>query len=109
MRGEETQIAGVLCQHKEFTGVLCLPGTHSKWALSQAGEVVSFNTFMTGELFALLSKQSVLRHSVIDDQWSDEAFQQGVSDGFNNPAQFTGALFSVRARRHIRQWCCAVW
>ena len=98
MRGEETQIAGVLCQYKEFTGVLCLPGTHSKWALSQAGEVVSFNTFMTGELFALLSKQSVLRHSVIDDQWSDEVFQQGVSDGFNNPSQFTGALFSVRAK-----------
>ena len=97
MRGEETQIAGVLCGHKDFTGVLCLPGTHSKWALSQAGQVVSFNTFMTGELFALLSKQSVLRHSIIDDQWSDEAFKQGVSDGFNNPAQFTGALFSVRA------------
>ncbi|MCO4837277.1 MAG: 2-dehydro-3-deoxygalactonokinase [Oceanospirillaceae bacterium] len=98
MRGEETQIAGVLCEHKDFTGVLCLPGTHSKWALCCEGEVVSFNTFMTGELFALLAKQSVLRYSVMDEQWCDEVFHQGVSDGFNNPSQFTGALFSVRAK-----------
>ena len=98
MRGEETQIAGVLCQHKEFSGVLCLPGTHSKWALCQAGKVASFSTFMTGELFSLLSKQSVLRHSVNDEQWSDDAFKQGVQDAVNNPAQLTSELFSVRAR-----------
>ena len=98
MRGEETQIAGVLCQHKEFSGVLCLPGTHSKWALCQAGEVASFSTFMTGELFSLLSKQSVLRHSVNDEQWSDDAFKQGLQDAVNNPAQLTSELFSVRAR-----------
>ena len=31
MRGEETQIAGVLSEHPHFEGVLCLPGTHTKW------------------------------------------------------------------------------
>jgi len=98
MRGEETQIAGLLCQQKDFSGVLCLPGTHSKWAFCQAGEVVSFSTFMTGELFALLAKQSVLRHSVIDEQWSDEAFKKGVQDAFDNPVKFTSELFSVRAQ-----------
>ena len=67
MRGEETQIAGVLCQQKAFSGVLCLPGTHSKLALSEKGQVLSFRTFMTGEIFSLLSKQSVLRHSVMND------------------------------------------
>jgi 2-dehydro-3-deoxygalactonokinase len=98
MRGEETQIAGVLCQHKDFSGVLCLPGTHSKWALCEAGQVLSFSTFMTGELFALLSQQSVLRHSVMNDDWHDATFIQGVHDALNNPAQFTNELFSVRAR-----------
>ena len=53
---------------------------------------------MTGELFSLLSKQSVLRHSVNDEQWSDDAFKQGVQDAANNPAQLTSELFSVRAR-----------
>jgi 2-dehydro-3-deoxygalactonokinase len=98
MRGEETQIAGVLCQHKDFSGVMCLPGTHSKWALCEVGQVLSFSTFMTGELFALLSKQSVLRHSVSHDRWHDGEFIQGVHDAINNPAQFTNVLFCIRAR-----------
>jgi 2-dehydro-3-deoxygalactonokinase len=64
MRGEETQIAGFLAAAPGFDGVLCLPGTHAKWVQISAEEVVSFRTFMTGELFDLLSTQSVLRHSI---------------------------------------------
>ena len=56
MRGEETQIAGYLAGNPGFDGVVCLPGTHTKWVQVSAGEVVSFRTFMTGELFSLLSK-----------------------------------------------------
>ncbi|RYH94878.1 MAG: 2-dehydro-3-deoxygalactonokinase, partial [Acetobacteraceae bacterium] len=59
MRGEETQIAGALRLMPGYDGVMCLPGTHSKWVHISAGEVVSFQTFMTGEMFALLSEQSV--------------------------------------------------
>ena len=55
MRGEETQIAGFLSLNPGFDGVICLPGTHTKWAQVSAGEVVSLRSFMTGELFALLS------------------------------------------------------
>ena len=55
MRGEETQIAGWLAARPGFDGVLCLPGSHSKWVRVSAGEVVSFQTFMTGELFAALA------------------------------------------------------
>ena len=32
MRGEETQIAGFLALNPGWDGVLCLPGTHTKWA-----------------------------------------------------------------------------
>ena len=64
MRGEETQIAGLIAREPGFDGVACLPGTHAKWAHVSAGEVVSFSTFMTGELFALIAQSSVLRHSV---------------------------------------------
>ena len=42
MRGEETQIAGFLAAHPGFDGVLCLPGTHTKWVHLSAGEVVEF-------------------------------------------------------------------
>jgi len=64
MRGEETQIAGFLASHQNWDGVICLPGTHSKWVQVSAGEVVSFRTFMTGEMFELLRGQSVLKHSM---------------------------------------------
>ena len=74
MRGEETQIAGFLAANPEFDGVLCLPGTHTKWVHISAREIVSFRTFMTGEIFALLSGQSVLRHSVAGDGWHQAAF-----------------------------------
>ena len=60
MRGEETQIKGFLANDPKFDGVICLPGTHTKWAHISAEEIVSFRTFMTGELFSLLSKNSVL-------------------------------------------------
>ncbi|MEO6301348.1 MAG: 2-dehydro-3-deoxygalactonokinase [Paracoccaceae bacterium] len=96
MRGEETQIAGALALHPDFDGVLCLPGTHSKWAHISAGEVVSFQTFMTGELFALLSTQSVLRHGMADG-WDDTAFDEGLSDAFGRPDRIAAKLFALRA------------
>jgi len=65
MRGEETQIAGYLADVPEFDGILCMPGTHTKWVQVSAGEVVSFRTFMTGEMFALLSTGSVLRRRAV--------------------------------------------
>ena len=96
MRGEETQIAGFLAQNPGFDGVICLPGTHTKWAQISAGEVISFRTFMTGEFFALLSKSSVLRHSLAKG-WDEEAFARAVSDGLSKPEAMASRFFSLRA------------
>ena len=99
MRGEETQLAGALALHPGFDGVFCLPGTHSKWAQVSAGEVVSFQTFMTGELFALLSSQSVLRHSMGPAGEPDlPAFDAGLSDALSRPDRIAAQLFSLRAQ-----------
>ncbi len=97
MRGEETQIAGALALLPDFDGVLCLPGTHSKWVRVSAGEVVSFQTCMTGEVFALLSQQSVLRHGVQGDGWDDAAFDGALSDALSRPERLASRLFSLRA------------
>ena len=97
MRGEETQIAGFLKGNPKFDGVICLPGTHSKWVHISAEEIVSFKTFMTGELFALLFQGSVLQHSVSGDGWDDAAFETAVSDAMSRPAAVAGNLFSIRA------------
>ncbi|MEM7267695.1 MAG: 2-dehydro-3-deoxygalactonokinase [Pseudomonadota bacterium] len=96
MRGEETQIAGLLLDRPEFDGVVCLPGTHSKWVHVSAGEIVSFRTFMTGELFGFLADQSVLRHSV-GDGWDDDAFVEAVADAISKPEMIAARLFSLRA------------
>ncbi len=97
LRGEETQIAGALSLMPNFDGVICLPGTHSKWAHVSAGEVVSFQTFMTGEMFALLSQQSVLRHGMAGDGWDQGAFDRGVDDAFSRPEKIAARLFTLRA------------
>jgi 2-dehydro-3-deoxygalactonokinase len=97
MRGEETQIAGVLHSQPDFDGILCLPGTHTKWVHISAGEIVSFQTCMTGEMFALLSQQSVLRHSVTGTGWDQDSFLSGVTNAMDRPQSFAAELFRMRA------------
>lgn len=97
MRGEETQIAGFLSRHPDFDGTLCLPGSHTKWVQVSAGEVVSFRTAMTGELFAAISQHTILRHTLTGG-WDDAAFADAVSDGLSRPEAQARRLFGLRAR-----------
>jgi len=97
MRGEETQVAGALHLDPNFDGVLCLPGTHTKWIHISAGEIVSFQTAMTGEMFALLAAQSVLRHSVNTADLDLDAFDDAVSVTLSRPERMAQALFGIRA------------
>jgi 2-dehydro-3-deoxygalactonokinase len=102
MRGEETQIAGALARNPGFDGVICLPGTHAKWVRVSAGEVTGFRTCMTGELFALLSQQSVLRHGLsepgqADAAAQDAAFDAALSDALSRPEHLATRLFALRA------------
>ena len=97
IRGEETQIAGHLARTPGFDGVLCLPGTHSKWVRVSAGEVVGFQTVMTGEIFALLATHSVLRHTVDADAADPMAFDAGVAQALARPEALTARLFALRA------------
>ncbi|UWR77084.1 2-dehydro-3-deoxygalactonokinase [Phaeobacter inhibens] len=99
MRGEETQIAGYLAQDSNQTRpqVICLPGTHSKWAKLDQGRVISFSTFMTGEMFALLQGQSVLRHCISEDGWDEKAFKHAVAKALSSPTAISAQLFRIRA------------
>ena len=78
MRGEETQILG--CGFDD--AVVVLPGTHSKWAVVRAGRIEGFRTFMTGEVFGLLTRQSVLRllrEPPLDGEAGRAAFRVGLA------------------------------
>lgn len=96
MRGEETQINGFLSEQPAFSGVLCLPGTHSKWVKLENGSIQQFKTVMTGELFSLLKDHSTLS-AMMENYWSDDAFFSGVKKGFENAESLTSLLFSARA------------
>ena len=97
MRGEETQIAGYLATDPDFDGTLCLPGTHCKWVRITHGRVEAFQTFMTGEIFSLISRQSVLRLSLGGATPDIEAAAQGAAEAMADPYAVERGLFSLRA------------
>ncbi len=101
MRGEETQLGGLLSLEPDFDGVVCLPGTHTKWVHISAREIISFATFMTGELFSLLANNSVLHHAVSADGWDRHAFIEAVNLSLSSPAKTSANLFSLRAESLI--------
>ena len=80
MRGEEVQILGALHLLGQQDGLFVLPGTHNKWARVENGRVTGFQTFMTGEFYALLSQHSLLARSIDRDAAFDEdAFTLGLA------------------------------
>jgi 2-dehydro-3-deoxygalactonokinase len=103
MRGEETQVVGLLALQPAMVerAQLVMPGTHSKWVQVQAGRIVDFHTYMTGELFALLREHSILGRPAREaggGQASDEAFDRGVAAvRAAGTAGATALLFSARA------------
>ena len=98
MRGEETQLAGLLSLEPGFAGMACLPGTHAKWVTMRGGQVVAFRTFMTGEMFAVLAEHSILRHSIGDAGEPDlDAFDSAVRDAATDAAGLAANLFAIRA------------
>lgn len=101
IRGEETQLLGALSQtHKTGDQLVCMPGTHSKWVRVSNLKVMGFSTFMTGELFDLISKHSILSHAVADADaftGASDAFRNAVIDSYNNPQMATNRLFTVRS------------
>lgn len=102
MRGEETQLAGLIADNASFSGLACLPGTHAKWATLESGAVTEFTTYLTGELYQLLARQSVLQHSIGSDDLNDpacrNAFISAVSEIYEAPETLSSRLFGLRAQ-----------
>jgi 2-dehydro-3-deoxygalactonokinase len=96
MRGEEVQIFGALQLTGRDSATLVLPGTHSKWVQVHSGHVMQFQTFMTGEVFALMSQHSILGKTLDLNGAFDEAiFLQGV-DQSQQSGSVLHHLFAVR-------------
>lgn len=104
MRGEEIQIIGACVLEPALmqNAFAILPGTHSKWAQIEQGNIVRFATYMTGEIFALLCKHSTLGQIMVEDSTTDKATAQEVfHNALDLAMQSTGGswlhqIFSTR-------------
>jgi 2-dehydro-3-deoxygalactonokinase len=103
MRGEETQILGALGASGRADGLFVLPGTHSKWARVEAGRIVDFATFMTGEIFAALRDHTLLGRLMAPPDGSDaasaaDAFARGLAAAaaLERPGDLLRAVFMTR-------------
>jgi 2-dehydro-3-deoxygalactonokinase len=95
MRGEETQVLGAL-EGGSVDGLLCLPGTHTKWVEVRDGQLASFSTSMTGEARANLRASGLIAAVVgTADGAIDADFDAGLDRGFEG--DLLRALFELRA------------
>jgi 2-dehydro-3-deoxygalactonokinase len=98
MRAEETHLLG----SGVADGLVCLPGTHCKWARMEGGRITDFATFLTGELYALLREHSMVGRPATEPAdpggfargLSASSFRAGDASGFGG---LTNALFAARA------------
>lgn len=97
MRGEEVQLLGALALGQAGDGLVCHPGTHSKWVEVEDGEIARFRTVMTGDLFAALQARSILSDILAHAPGIDDAFIAGVDHALDTP-DLAAELFSARAR-----------
>ena len=98
MRGEETLLYGAyLLQSFTQDALICLPGTHSKWVHLAGDKVTSFTSFMTGELYQLISQKSLLAPLMADDEFDEAVFCEAVKTGRDAPQNLSAELFGLRA------------
>jgi len=99
MRGEETQLIGCIDPaHTINNELFVFPGTHSKHISVKDNKIVAIKTFMTGDLFDLLSQKSILNTSVekstLDETTHLNAFKKGVKDTLGT--NLLHSIFKVR-------------
>ena len=98
MRGEETQIWGA---QLPSSSICVLPGTHSKWIwLDGKGDFQNFKTFMTGELYSLLTQHSILGRlmeiAATNVPLKKDIFLRGIALGTAGHAEVLHTLFAAR-------------
>ena len=102
MRGEETGIMGVL-EACKGNGIVCFPGSHSKWIYLDGYKISSFRTHVTGEVFAAVRKCTILGRTMTSSDASIcEAFEQGVARS-GESGGLLHHLFGVRTLTLTRQ------
>ncbi|WP_111980024.1 2-dehydro-3-deoxygalactonokinase [Algibacillus agarilyticus] len=94
MRGEEVQILGLSKLTHQNNYMAILPGTHSKHVTVENGQIIDLKTYMTGELFAIITQHSILGKNLPPQQTSEQMFLKGVMQ--STAGELTHLLFLAR-------------
>ncbi len=95
MRGEETQIIGAAANGLG-EGIYVIPGTHSKWLTVKDGGIEDYKTYMTGEIFGVITAHTILGTLMKDGDFSEDGFRLGVNEGLSVGGDLLHNLFHVR-------------
>ncbi len=98
MRGEETKLIGCSFTPDPGEKLIIMPGTHAKHIVVKDGRATDFKTYLTGELFNLLSTKSILQSSVeVNKEEHLYYFTKGVTDAADS--NLLNSIFHVRTFR----------
>ena len=97
MQTAAIRIAGFLSLNTDWDGVICLPGDQTHWALVSAGEVVSFQSFLTLSTLTSLAELPVLAPAFSDADWDRDALADAVSDAMSKPERLAARLAEIQA------------
>lgn len=101
MRGEETQVVGVMAGRQDERLLIGLPGTHSKWVHAEGQHVSRFDTFMTGEVYAALRAHTILGRTMSDAPAADmQAYARGLAVAGETAGQ-AGVLSTIFSSRTL--------
>jgi 2-dehydro-3-deoxygalactonokinase len=95
MRGEETQVFGVVGA-MGGGGLACVPGTHSKWVRVEGGRITGFTTHMTGEAFGALRGHTILGRMMREGPTDGAPFDAGVRRS-GDPGGLLHHIFGARS------------
>lgn len=97
VRGEDMQAFGWMVLTGLSDGILCAPGTHTKWLTLQDGAIVSILTGVTGESFEVLNTHSMLTRGADKALYDTPEFERGLDAILRMPRPaLTHMLMSVR-------------
>lgn len=99
MQGDETRVEGFLALNKNWDGVLCLVGEETRWVHVSAGEVVSFQSFLTGSMVNALMQGRLAEHHLAEPETDRSAFAEALSDAMAKPERVMARLHEVHAAR----------
>ncbi|AWG23262.1 hypothetical protein FFWV33_17880 [Flavobacterium faecale] len=106
IRGEEVEIIGLVNEEdKNHSVVFVTPGTHSKHVVCEKGEITNFFTFMTGEVFSVISEYTILKASIEKTEFDEtvlNAFEEGVQKAMEGKS-LLNTLFKVRTNNLFKE------